>query len=29
MKLNDKQELQIYAVAVNLMGENTYCKCKH
>jgi hypothetical protein len=29
MKLNDTQELQIYADAVNLMGENTYCKCKH
>jgi len=29
MKLNDTQELQIYADAVNLMGENMYCKCKH
>lgn len=29
MKLNDTRELQIYADAVNLMGENIYCKCKH
>ena len=29
MKLNDTQELQFYADAVNLIGENMFCKCKH
>jgi len=29
MKLNFTQELQIYVDAVNIMGENMYCKCKH
>jgi hypothetical protein len=28
LKLNGTQELQMYAYAVNLMGENKYCKGK-